>query len=66
MIGCSVAYHLSRLGMKQIVIVESGQIGCGTTWHAGKLVVVLQLLSRSAMSINLIPLMLLWCLPQPA
>jgi len=37
-IGCSTAYHLARLGWADIVLLEQGQLSCGTTWHAAGLV----------------------------
>jgi 4-methylaminobutanoate oxidase (formaldehyde-forming) len=36
--GCSVAYHLARLGQTDIVLLEQGRLTCGTTWHAAGLV----------------------------
>jgi 4-methylaminobutanoate oxidase (formaldehyde-forming) len=33
-VGCSVAYHLAQLGWTDVVLVEQGQLSCGTTWHA--------------------------------
>lgn len=36
--GVSVAYHLSLLGWKDIVLLEQGRIGSGTTWHAAGMV----------------------------
>ena len=33
-IGASVAYHLTRLGRKDVVVIERGKLGCGTTWHS--------------------------------
>jgi 4-methylaminobutanoate oxidase (formaldehyde-forming) len=33
-IGASVAYHLTRLGRKDVVVLERGKLGCGTTWHS--------------------------------
>jgi len=36
--GCSVAYHLTRLGWKDVVLLERKQLTCGTTWHAAGLV----------------------------
>jgi len=36
--GCSVAYHLSKLGWTDIVLLERKQLTCGTTWHAAGLV----------------------------
>ena len=38
-IGCSTAYHLAKLGWKDVVIFERKQLTCGTTWHAAGLVV---------------------------
>jgi heterotetrameric sarcosine oxidase gamma subunit len=37
-IGCSVAYHLTKLGWNDVVLLEQGQLSCGTTWHAAGLV----------------------------
>lgn len=37
-IGCSVAYHLARLGWTDIVLLEKGRLSGGTTWHAAGLV----------------------------
>ena len=37
-IGCSVAYHLTRLGWSDIVLLERRELTCGTTWHAAGLV----------------------------
>ncbi len=37
-IGCSVAYHLSKFGWKDIVLLERAQLTAGTTWHAAGLI----------------------------
>ena len=37
-IGTSVAYHLTKLGFTDVVLLEQGQLSCGTTWHAAGLV----------------------------
>ena len=37
-IGCSVAYHLAKLGWKDVVLLEQGKIAGGTTWHAAGMV----------------------------
>jgi 4-methylaminobutanoate oxidase (formaldehyde-forming) len=37
-IGCSVAYHLTKIGWKDVVLLERKQLTCGTTWHAAGLV----------------------------
>ncbi|MGY8687598.1 MAG: GcvT family protein, partial [Verrucomicrobiales bacterium] len=36
--GASVAYHLAKLGWKDVVLVEQGRVGSGTTWHAAGMV----------------------------
>eukprot|EP00731_Ephydatia_muelleri_P026474 Em0018g574a len=37
-VGCSVAYHLAKIGIKDVILLEQGSISCGTTWHAAGLV----------------------------
>ena len=37
-VGCSVAYHLTKLGVTDVVLLEQGTLSCGTTWHAAGLV----------------------------
>ncbi|MEK0164889.1 FAD-dependent oxidoreductase [Phaeobacter sp. A36a-5a] len=37
-IGCSVAYHLTKLGWKDVVLLERKQLTSGTTWHAAGLI----------------------------
>ncbi len=37
-IGTSVAYHLTRLGWTDVLLLEQGTLSCGTTWHAAGLV----------------------------
>src|SRR3954451_5849070 len=37
-IGTSVAYHLTKLGYTDVVLLEQGQLSSGTTWHAAGLV----------------------------
>src|SRR6202167_3381695 len=37
-IGASVAYHLAREGWTDVLLLEQGQLSCGTTWHAAGLV----------------------------
>ena len=36
--GCSVAYHLTKLGWRDVVVLEQHQLTSGTTWHAAGLV----------------------------
>ena len=37
-VGCSIAYHLTRRGLTDVVLLEQGQLTGGTTWHAAGLV----------------------------
>ena len=37
-IGCSVAYHLAKLGWKDVILLERKQLTSGTTWHAAGLI----------------------------
>ncbi|HUH50047.1 MAG TPA: FAD-dependent oxidoreductase, partial [Mycoplana sp.] len=37
-IGCSIAYHLAKSGMNDIVILEQFQLTHGATWHAAGVV----------------------------
>ncbi|HET7018820.1 MAG TPA: FAD-dependent oxidoreductase [Streptosporangiaceae bacterium] len=37
-IGTSVAYHLTKRGWTDVLLLEQGQLSCGTTWHAAGLV----------------------------
>src|SRR5690349_6980718 len=36
--GASVAYHLTKLGWEDVVLLEQNQLAGGTTWHAAGLV----------------------------
>ncbi len=33
-VGCSVLYHLTKAGWKDVVLVERDQLTAGSTWHA--------------------------------
>ena len=37
-VGCSIAYHLAKLGWKDVVLLERKQLTSGTTWHAAGLI----------------------------
>src|ERR1700704_4191389 len=37
-IGCSVPYHLPKLGWRDVVLLEQGRLTAGTTWHAAGLI----------------------------
>ncbi len=36
--GCSLAYHLAKLGWRDVVLLERARLTSGTTWHAAGLV----------------------------
>src|SRR5215813_15627578 len=38
MLGCSLAYHLTRMGRRDVVILERSGVTHGATWHAAGLV----------------------------
>ncbi|WP_238366087.1 GcvT family protein [Mesobacterium pallidum] len=40
--GCSVAYHLGKLGWTDVVLLERKQLTSGTTWHAAGLIAQLR------------------------
>jgi dimethylglycine dehydrogenase len=33
-VGVSVLYHLSKAGWKDVLLIERGELTCGSTWHA--------------------------------
>ena len=33
-IGCSIAYHLAKIGITDVLLLERRQLCCGTTWHS--------------------------------
>ena len=37
-VGCSIAYHLVKLGISDVLLLERKQLSSGTTWHAAGLV----------------------------
>jgi 4-methylaminobutanoate oxidase (formaldehyde-forming) len=37
-VGCSIAYHLTKIGITNVVVLERKQLTSGTTWHAAGLV----------------------------
>ena len=34
--GCSIAYHLTQMGWKDVVVLERGELTCGSTWHSAR------------------------------
>jgi 4-methylaminobutanoate oxidase (formaldehyde-forming) len=37
-VGCSVAYHLGKMGWTDVLLLERGKLSSGSTWHAAGLV----------------------------
>jgi 4-methylaminobutanoate oxidase (formaldehyde-forming) len=36
--GCSIAYHLTLMGWKDVVVLERHELTAGSTWHSAGLV----------------------------
>lgn len=51
-IGCSIAYHLTKLGITDVVLLERKTLTCGTTWHAAGLVPTLRATYNMSMLAN--------------
>jgi 4-methylaminobutanoate oxidase (formaldehyde-forming) len=52
-IGTSVAYHLAKLGVDDIVLLERDQLTSGTTWHAAGLINTFGSLSGTCTSMRM-------------
>ena len=50
-VGCSVAYHLTKLGWNDVIVLDRKTIAGGTTWHAAGLVTQLRA-TRTMIDIN--------------
>ena len=37
-IGTSIAYHLGKMGVRDVVLLERDKLTSGTTWHAAGLI----------------------------
>ena len=37
-VGCSIAYHLAKLGWRDVLLLERKRLTSGTTWHAAGLI----------------------------
>lgn len=37
-IGCSIAYHLTKIGVTDVLLLERKELTAGTTWHAAGLI----------------------------
>lgn len=47
-IGCSVAYHLAKMGCRDVVLLERHRLTAGTTWHSAGLMVTFGSLSETS------------------
>jgi len=41
-VGCSIAYQLTKAGVSDVVLLERGTLSCGTSWHAAGLIMQLR------------------------
>ena len=37
-VGCSIAYHLGKMGWRDVLVIEKEELTSGSTWHAAGLV----------------------------
>jgi len=37
-VGASIAYHLTKVGISDVVLLERRRLTCGTTWHAAGII----------------------------
>jgi len=51
-IGTSVAYHLAKLGVPEVVLLERDRLTSGTTWHAAGLINTFGSLSATSTSMR--------------
>lgn len=51
-IGNSIAYHLAKMGMKDVLLLEQSQLTSGTSWHAAGLMVTFGSLSQASVDIR--------------
>lgn len=52
-IGTSVAYHLAKLGVEDVVLLERDRLTSGTTWHAAGLMTTFGSLSSTSMDMRM-------------
>ena len=34
LVGCSILYHLAKLGWREVILLERNELTSGSTWHA--------------------------------
>ncbi len=37
-VGCSILYHLAKLGWKDVILLERQELTCGSSWHAAGII----------------------------
>ncbi len=37
-VGCSILFHLAKLGWRDVVLLERGALACGSSWHAAGMI----------------------------
>mmetsp|Transcript_34430 Transcript_34430/g.81160 ORF Transcript_34430/g.81160 Transcript_34430/m.81160 type:complete len:962 (+) Transcript_34430:163-3048(+) len=52
-IGTSVAYHLAKLGVNDVLLLERDRLTSGTTWHAAGLMTTFGSLSATSMDMRM-------------
>jgi glycine/D-amino acid oxidase-like deaminating enzyme len=52
-IGTSVAYHLAKVGVEDVILLEKHQVTSGTTWHAAGLINTFGSLSSTSTSMRM-------------
>lgn len=46
-VGVSLAYHLAKAGLKDVVLLEKSELTAGSTWHAVRNVLFISQINRS-------------------
>ena len=46
-IGTAIAFRLAELGSPDVVVLERGQLGCGTSWHAAGNIPLMEILPET-------------------
>lgn len=46
-VGVSLAYHLAKAGLKDVVLLEKSELTAGSTWHAVRNVLLVSQITSS-------------------
>ena len=52
-VGVSIAYHLGKAGVKDILLVERDELTSGSTWHAAGLLPLFNMVGTTAIDSTL-------------